>query len=122
MDGPRRDLEQLAGEVMTAGAGDPDSANEPLVTGLPSTRIEVDQLVLAGPAGDQGRVPSRWPFHHHLLDPADPVTVAGQRRPLHHHPEPFEALGHHLGGHEPSAMAAALVPGRGEKMKVYALS
>ena len=42
----------------------------------------------------------RRPLDQHLFGPADPGPVAGQGRPLDHGPQPLEALGHHLGGHE----------------------
>ena len=59
------------------------------------------------------------PLDEHLLDPADARLVAGQGRALDHHPEPREALGHDVvGSTKASSMAAARVPGRGEKMKV----
>ena len=51
--------------------------------------------------------------------PADPGLVAGQRGAVDHRLEPLEALGDDVGGHELlDSMAAARVPGRGEKMKV----
>ena len=59
------------------------------------------------------------PFDDDLLDPAHPGLVLGQGGALDHHPEALEALGDDVVGDERSSViAAARVPGRGEKMKV----
>ncbi len=66
-----------------------------------SAGAEVDQLVLGAAPGHRGWVALGRALHHHLLHPADAGPVGGQGRALHDHPQPFEALGHHVGRHEP---------------------
>ena len=91
---------QLAAQVVRRGAGDADLGVGAGGGHRGVGRGEVHQLVLAGPAGEHVGVPLARPLDDHLLDPADPGLVPGQRGALHHHPEPLEALGHHVVGHE----------------------
>ncbi len=98
--GPRRHRLQLARQVVGWPPVTVTRAKEPAGgTGRPGAG-EVDQLALAGAPGQHGRVPPADALHQHLLGPPDPGLVAGQRGAIHHRPEPLEALGDHLGGHE----------------------
>ena len=86
-------------------------------------RREVDELALAGATAQHGLVAPAHALDEHLLAAPDPGLVPGQRGAVDHGLEPVEALGDDLGRDERrTPWPAARVPGRGEKMKVNALS
>ena len=92
-------LDEAPRQVVRSGAGDLDRG----VRAGPqwSGRREVHQPVLAGPRRHDGGILPARALDEHLLDPADPGPVAGERAALDDDPEPLEPLTGHGGVDEP---------------------
>ena len=108
----------MAGAASTTAtvAYDPDG------TGRPAGAVEVHQLVLAGAPGEHRGVPLGGTLDQYLLHPADAAwwrTSADRSTTVRSRSNRSATTS---AGTNRSVMAAARVPGRGEKMNVYALS